>query len=159
MSWDQIAENLMSLEFFYKQFDELTISELYQILQLRSDVFVIEQDCIYRDMDDKDQIAIHVLGKQGNHVVAYARFFAAGDYFEGACSFGRVVNAIRLRGQGIGKLLVARCIEQCQQRWPGVKIEISGQLYLEKFYQSFGMHPQGAIYLEDGIEHKRFILA
>ena len=141
-----------------KKFAALTLDELYGLLKLRIDVFVVEQNCLYPDLDDKDQRALHLLGQENDQVVAYARLFAPDDYFKSHVSFGRVATAQSIRGQGIGCDLVKQAIAACQSAWPGQTIEISGQYYLKKFYLSLGFQAHGDLYLEANIEHMRFLL-
>lgn len=145
----------------WKSYDyiHLTAQHLYDIFKLRQDVFIIEQQCIYPDIDGKDTKALHLMGYDAEQLVAYARLFAPNDYFADHCSFGRLATAQSARGKGIGKELVIRCIELCKQHWPNSTIEISGQYYLLDFYRNLGFKPVGDIYLEDDIEHMRFLLS
>ena len=142
------------MEFHVKSFSELTVSELYQILQLRSEVFVVEQDCVYQDIDFKDQKALHVLGYKNNTIIAYTRIFKPGDYFENA-SIGRVVVKKIERKYGYGHELMKVSIEAIKDAFHQQKITISAQLYLKKFYESHGFIQVGETYLEDGIPHIR----
>lgn len=142
------------MEFHVKSFSELTVSELYQILQLRSEVFVVEQDCVYQDIDFKDQKALHVLGYKNNTIIAYTRIFKPGDYFENA-SIGRVVVKQIERKYGYGHELMKVSIEAIKDSFHQEKITISAQLYLKKFYESHGFIQVGETYLEDGIPHIR----
>lgn len=121
-----------------KTFEELTIAELYAILHLRSEVFVVEQHCNYQDMDYADQQAIHVQGytEQGK-LGAYTRVFAAGVKFDEA-SIGRVVSAAAVRGTGAGRLLMQKSIAVLEELYGKVPIRIGAQLYLKKFYESLG---------------------
>lgn len=142
------------MEFQIKQFSELSIFELYQILQLRSEVFVVEQDCVYQDIDFKDQKAIHILGFKNEKIIAYTRIFKPGDYFENA-SIGRVVVKENERKFGYGHELMKVSIEAIKSKYHQEKITISAQLYLKKFYESHGFIQIGENYLEDGIPHIR----
>ena len=142
------------MEFNVKSFSELTVSELYQILQLRSEVFVVEQDCVYQDIDFKDQKALHVLGYKNNTIIAYTRIFKPSDYFENA-SIGRVVVKQIERKYGYGHELMKVSIEAIKDSFHQQKITISAQLYLKKFYESHGFIQVGETYLEDGIPHIR----
>lgn len=135
-----------------KSFNELSTSELYSLLQLRTEVFVVEQDCVYQDIDDKDQKALHVLGIKNNNIVAYARIFKAGDYFDDA-SIGRVVVKKGERKFGFGKNITIASIEAITNNFGASKIHISAQKYLIKFYSDLGFKQVGAEYLEDGIPH------
>lgn len=146
----------MEINFEVKRFDELSLQELYEILQLRAAVFVVEQDCVYQDLDGKDYKAIHVIGKKGNKIIAYTRIFAAGLYFDNA-SIGRVVVADEMRKYGYGHNLMSESIKAVTKLFGTSKIEISAQVYLEKFYKNHKFIPIGEGYLEDGIPHIRMI--
>jgi ElaA protein len=139
-----------------QKFDDLNPSDLYELLTLRSAVFVVEQQCVFLDMDNKDQQSWHLLGKINNQLVAYTRLLPAGLAY-GSCSIGRVVTAAAVRRTGVGKLLMEESIKYCEKLFGRGTIEIGAQLYLEKFYQSFGFIREGEIYLEDGIEHIHMI--
>jgi ElaA protein len=136
-----------------KNFEAFEIDELYDVLQLRSQVFVVEQDCVYLDIDGKDRKALHVIGKndQGT-VVAYTRLFKAGDYFEKA-SIGRVVVAENARAFGYGHDIMKASIVAIKEHYQTTAIKISAQTYLQKFYNSHGFTQIGEEYLEDGIPH------
>jgi len=140
------------LKIFEKSFVELTTSQLYEILQLRSEVFVVEQDCVYQDIDFKDQKAIHVIGYKNDKIVAYTRIFKAGDYFKEA-SIGRVVVNKNERKFGYGHVIMERSITAIKEYFNESIIKISAQLYLKNFYQSHGFIQVGEEYLEDGIPH------
>jgi len=146
------------MNFQTKTFKELTTTELYQILQLRSEVFVVEQNCVYQDIDFKDQKSLHVLGYKNDEIVAYTRIFKGGDYFENA-SIGRVVVAIEERKFGYGHQLMKYSIEVVHQKLNTREITISAQLYLKKFYETHGFSQVGEGYLEDGIPHIRMDLS
>lgn len=135
-----------------KSFEELNTVELYDLLQLRSEVFVVEQDCVYLDIDGKDQKAYHVLGYFNDKLVAYTRIFKAGDYFETA-SIGRVVVAKNERINGYGHDIMKASIAFISQSLKSNTIKISAQTYLKKFYNTHGFIQEGEGYLEDGIPH------
>jgi len=137
-----------------KKFDELALNELYQILQLRSQVFVVEQDCVYQDIDSKDQKALHIIGKEGSKIIAYTRFFKAGDYFKNI-SIGRVVVYKANRKEGLGKEIMLASINLAIKNYEGGIIELSAQTYLKQFYNDLGFIESGEEYLEDGIPHIR----
>lgn len=139
-----------------KTFEELSNTELYQIMRLRSEVFVVEQDCIYQDLDNKDQKALHVLGVKNQNVVAYTRVFMPGDYFKNT-SIGRVVVEKEERKFGYGKVIMETSLEEIKKRFPESSIELSAQTYLIKFYNDLGFKTTGEEYLEDGIPHIRMI--
>jgi ElaA protein len=142
------------MDFKIKLFNEFTTYELYQILQLRSEVFVVEQDCVYQDLDFKDQKALHVFGVKNDKIVAYTRIFKPGDYFENA-SIGRVVVQENERKFGFGHDVMKASIKAVKTHFKVDKITISAQVYLKKFYESHGFHQVGEGYLEDGIPHIR----
>ena len=132
-------------------FDLLSSEQLYELLRLRSEVFVVEQECIYQDIDNKDQKAIHVLGHVENELVAYTRVFGPGDYFNEA-SIGRVLVKSEHRVFGYGKQIVQKSMDWLIEAYKQ-PIRISAQTYLEKFYSDLGFLSEGETYLEDGIPH------
>ena len=144
----------MSLEILWeiKSFEQLLVTDLYQILQLRSHVFVVEQNCVYQDIDGKDEKALHVLGTFENKIVAYARLFKPDDYFINA-SIGRVVVHPEVRAKKWGQLLMTTAINGVATKFGVSKITIPAQLYLQKFYESLGFVTVGNSYLEDDIPH------
>lgn len=136
-----------------KPFNELTIDELYAILHLRSEVFVLEQHCVYQDMDYSDQKALHLMGvDDSGRLLAYTRIFAPGIKFKEA-SIGRVVTSPLARGQGTGRELMERSIEALQRHFGKTPIRIGAQQYLQRFYTSLGFEQASDTYLEDGIAH------
>ncbi|WP_291870943.1 GNAT family N-acetyltransferase [Maribacter sp.] len=140
------------LEIKTKTFQEFTTEELYKILQLRSEVFVLEQDCVYQDIDNKDQSALHIIGTKNGEIVAYTRIFAPGLYFKDA-SIGRVVVKQSERKYGYGKVVMEASIKAVKTHFNQIKIHISAQEYLIKFYTSLGFKQVGEGYLEDNIPH------
>jgi len=142
----------MQIEWRLKTFNELTPGELYAILQLRIEVFVVEQNCPFQDADDKDQPSWHLMGYQGNKLVAYTRLVPAGVAYEQP-SIGRVVTSPAVRGQGAGKLLMERSIGTLYELFGPTPIKIGAQLYLKRFYELLGFEQISDVYLEDGIEH------
>lgn len=140
-----------------KPFAELTPQQLYAILRLRSEVFVVEQQCIFQDMDNKDQHCFHFMGWQGDVLVAYTRLVPPGISYA-LPSIGRVVSSPLVRGSGIGRELMQKSIEQVKLRWGTYDIKIGAQLYLKQFYESLGFIAASSIYLEDNIEHIEMIL-
>ena len=139
-----------------KTFSELNTDELYQILRLRTEVFVVEQNCVYQDLDNKDQKAIHIYYKENDEIVAYTRIFKSGDYYKNP-SIGRVVVSKKKRRKELGKKIMISSIEYIKKNLKGDKIELSAQKYLDKFYKDLGFHKTGKDYLEDGIPHQRMI--
>ena len=139
-----------------KTFQELTNNELYAILRLRSEVFVVEQDCVYQDLDDKDQKALHVLGFKEDLLVAYTRLFKPGDYFEEA-SIGRVVVAKNQRQYKFGYDIMNASVKAVSNYFKTNSIKISAQCYLKNFYNNLGFKEIGEEYLEDNIPHVAMI--
>jgi len=141
----------MALKFKIRRFNALSAGEMYSMLQLRSEVFVVEQNCVYQDIDGKDRKAIHLLGEFEGELVAYARLFNPGDYFEQA-SIGRVVVRQKFRDRNFGHDLMREAIAVLGELGE-TRITISAQLYLKKFYESHGFVAVGESYLEDDIPH------
>ena len=138
-----------------KAFDELDLRELYAILQLRSEIFVIEQNCVFQDMDDLDLVAYHVMAWSADGVlVAYTRYFENLDGFQ---SIGRVVVKKSHRQIKLGELLMEKTISFLQTAFGLQPIKIGAQLYLERFYEKFGFKRASEVYLEDGIPHIKMI--
>jgi len=142
----------MKPKFEIKPFKTLSLSELYQILQLRSEVFVVEQNCVYQDIDGKDEKALHLLGVYDGVLVAYARLFQPGDYFEFA-SIGRVIVKQNYRDKKWGHDLIREAIKGISEQFGTSEITISAQLYLQRFYENHGFVQTSEMYLEDDIPH------
>jgi ElaA protein len=142
-----------------KSFNELSLHQLYDALKLRVDVFVVEQTCYYPDLDgeknqlDRDQETLHLLGYQGDILVAYLRILAKGQRYDNYISIGRVATAKQARGSGLGHELMLEGLKMCQQHFPNQSIKISAQKHLIKFYQYHGFEQVSSIYLEDNIPH------
>lgn len=146
------------LNWVLKSFSDLTTTELYTILQLRSEVFVVEQRCIYQDIDNKDQSCHHLMGlDQTGKLIAYARIVPPGISFNEA-SIGRVLTSFDVRRKQYGIELLKISIEQTRKLYPNHSIRIGAQTYLIRFYNSFGFIEQGESYDEDGIEHIEMLL-
>lgn len=142
----------------FKPFDQLTQPELYAILRLRSEVFVVEQNCVFLDMDNKDEYCEHIMAWQGSLLAAYSRIVPAGiSYVES--SIGRIVTSPAARGSGIGRELLVKSIDCLYTLYGKCDIRIGAQYYLKNFYTSFGFVQKGEIYLEDGIEHIEMLLS
>lgn len=135
-----------------KSFQELTNQELYQILQLRTEVFVVEQNCVYQDMDGKDIKALHVTGTKKNEILAYTRIFKPGDYMDYA-SIGRVVVRKSARQGGYGKEIMLASMKAIKDNFNATIIHLSAQTYLQKLYNELGFTAVGETYLEDDIPH------
>ena len=142
----------MNIRWLLKPFHELSPAEMYELLKLRSEVFVVEQNCVFLDMDDKDQASYHLLGYDEEKLVAYTRLVPPGIAYEEP-SIGRVVTSPQVRRSGAGKKLMERSITEIQNLFHPSSIRIGAQLYLQRFYESFGFEKCSDVYLEDGIEH------
>jgi ElaA protein len=146
------------MNWYTKSFPELSIEELYKILQLRSAVFVVEQNCPYQDMDDKDRKAIHLWSSDNDeNVTAYSRLLPAGISYPEP-SIGRVATAATIRNTGLGRVLMQKAILYIHDNWNRPAIRISAQLYLDKFYTSLGFESVSEPYLEDDIPHVEMLL-
>ncbi|GAA4505671.1 GNAT family N-acetyltransferase [Hymenobacter ginsengisoli] len=143
----------MTISWTTKPFEALTLAELYALLQLRSEVFVVEQTCPFQDIDGQDQVAYHLLGHTSTgELAAYARLFEAGRSYA-QVSIGRVVTSPRYRRAGLGRQLLTQALAECEARFGAQPIKIGAQQYLQAFYESFGFVQQVEGYLEDGIPH------
>lgn len=140
------------MNFEFKTFKELNLGELYEILQLRAEIFVVEQNCVYNDLDDLDKLAVHQLLKKNGEIVAYSRLLKPGTRFA-ECSIGRVIVKQTERGTGLGIELMKEAKKFILQEWKATKIKISAQKYLRKFYEDLGFEVVTDEYLEDGIPH------
>ena len=140
------------MEITVKSFEELSINELHDLLKLRSEIFVVEQNCVYLDIDGKDQKALHVMGTIGNARVAYTRCFPPGEYFEEA-AIGRVSVNQAHRSGGYGHQIMKASMQAIDKKFKTKTIKLSAQTYLIPFYESHGFESMGEEYLEDGIPH------
>jgi len=135
-----------------KTFEDLTPLELYKILQLRNEVFIVEQNCPYQDMDNKDLRAFHLMGMRNDTLLAYSRLLSPGISYSES-SIGRVVSSPSVRKTGIGKELMEENIKRIRDLFHTDTIRIGAQQYLKKFYEYFGFFQEGPSYLEDNIPH------
>ena len=142
----------MQIDWTLKNFSELTPYELYAVMQLRNQVFVVEQNCVFQDADDKDQDCYHLMGFTDSKLGAYTRLVPPGVIYP-EISIGRVVTSPAVRRGGAGRQLMKKSIESCYELFGQMPIKIGAQLYLKKFYESFGFDQISEVYLEDGIEH------
>lgn len=144
-----------------KRFEEFTVTELYEVLALRQQVFVVEQNCVYQDLDGLDDKAIHIFMKDQdqNRIIAYARIFPPGVVNDHKAVIGRVVVHEEFRNKGLGNRIMVESIEFCKRTYTGQDIKISAQTYLESFYTALGFVDTGVHYLEDGIPHMAMILS
>lgn len=148
----------MQVNWSYKKFDELSVTELYAILQLRNEVFIVEQNCVYQDIDGKDKKSFHLMAFDEEELTAYCRILPPGVSFT-ETSIGRVITSPRYRGKGIGVSLLEKAIEHALESYTSKQIKIGAQLYLKKFYESFGFIQTSEVYLEDDIEHIDMLLS
>jgi len=144
--------NNISYKWICKSFEDLTPAELYAILQLRNAVFVVEQNCVFQDADDKDQLCFHLMAWHNESLAAYTRLVPAGISFK-EISIGRVATSSHYRKLGLGRELMNHSIETIWKLFGRDNIRIGAQLYLKKFYESLGFNQVSEIYLEDDIEH------
>ncbi len=135
-----------------KTFEELSKLELYELLKLRAEIFVVEQDCVYNDLDDRDQFGMHVIGRINNEIAAYARVLPVNIRFQ-EVSIGRVVVASKHRGRSLGKNIMQTCINYVCSDGNNDNIRISAQCYLKRFYSELGFEVVSEEYLEDNIPH------
>ena len=142
----------MQIHWLLKKFEELTPYQLYVILQLRNEVFVVEQNCVFQDADDKDQDSYHLMGFHNNRLIAYTRLVPAGISYEEP-SIGRVATSPSVRRSGAGKELMQQSINALYNLFGQQPIKIGAQLYLKRFYESFGIKQVSDVYDEDGIDH------
>ena len=141
------------IEWKEQKFSDISTKEFYEIFKFRCEDFVVEQEILYNDFDYKDYNAIHLSGFINGKLMAYARIFDKGDYYENNPGFGRVAVEEKKRGNSYGKELVKKCIEVCEKNFESKEIKISAQEYLEKFYLDLGFEFRGERYMEDGIPH------
>jgi len=145
------------IKWVLKHFNDLSVSELYAIMQLRNEVFVVEQNCVFQDADNKDQGSHHLMGWDNQMLVAYSRIVPPGIAYDSFPSIGRVVTSPTMRNTGIGKILMQQSIEELQKLFGKSSIKLGAQLYLKKFYESFGFVQSSEVYMEDGIPHIEMI--
>ena len=148
----------MNIRWYYKTFDKLSPNELYQLLRLRSEVFVVEQNCVFLDADNKDQGCLHCMGWVNDELAAYARIAEPG-YIYTEASIGRVATSPAHRMKGLGRELMQQSIDICRSLFGNTEIKLGAQYYLKEFYGSFGFVAIGDTYIEDGIKHIYMLLA
>ncbi len=141
------------MEWVAKPFGELALEELYGVLRLRAEVFVVEQACTYQDLDGLDRAAVHLAGVEEGALVAYARWYEEGDHVR----LGRIVTSPRVRGRGLGRRLVTEALQRIADEHPGRPVLIHAQAYLEGFYRGLGFERRGEPFEEDGIPHVAMI--
>lgn len=141
------------INFVWYQFEELKTAQLYDILSLRQDVFILEQRCFYQDIDYKDQAALHLLGIKGDKVIAYLRFFPRGTLYADEASFGRIITHSNYQKMGLGRLMMTNLLEYFDENYPKDTMLINAQYYLKSFYETFGFQAIGDEYDDEGIMH------
>ncbi len=146
----------MEINFKCELFENLSVQQLRFIYQLRAEVFVVEQNCAYCDVDETDELAYHLFALENQKVMAYARLIPAGITYT-TCSIGRVVIHPSWRKQKLGQALMHTAIKKCIDLFNTDSITISAQLYLQRFYENLGFNPVGDVYLEDNIPHLKMI--
>ena len=152
------------IQFTCKPFADLTVYELYDIMALRQEIFIIEQNCPYLDADGKDLKGWHLMGRQISDentegvLVVYTRLLPKGVSYHDYASIGRVVSSASVRGSGAGKILMQESIKMMEKLYPNEPVKIGAQTYLLKFYESLGFESTGEEYLEDDIPHTTMIL-
>ena len=139
------------------KYQDLSPDRLYEILKLRSEVFVVEQKCAYQDLDNKDEKALHLVGEENNKIIAYTRIFKKGEFFKHSC-IGRVLVKKEYRNKNYGRKIMKSSIDRLKKDPKEEKIELSAQKYLLKFYSELGFEKEGEEYLEDNIPHVKMIL-
>lgn len=148
----------MNIRWHCKAFENLTPGELYQIIRLRNEIFVVEQNCVFQDADNKDQHCLHFMGWINDNLAAYTRLAPPGHIYKEA-SIGRVITSPAYRNKGLGHELMKKSIEECKKHFGNTAIKIGAQYYLKHFYASLGFEQVSDIYLEDGIEHIYMLLS
>ena len=149
----EICTMEQAIDWQWRKFEELTAAEIYAVYKLRQDVFIVEQNCVYPDIDGKDPKALHLLGWKGKQLVATLRLFESYDEYDGAVSFGRVCTELSMRKLGTGKLLLGEVMRYIENNLADRVVQIGAQLYLKRFYQGFGFEQVSDVYDEDGIDH------
>ncbi len=144
------------MEWLVSSFEQLTLQQLYDVLRLRSEVFVVEQDCVYQDIDNLDTQCIHVMAYAGKSLEAYGRIIPP-NIERPEVVLGRIVTSQNVRGKGYGKDLMKRMMEYSQKNYGGIDVFLMGQTYLERFYQEFGFKTISDSFLEDGIPHVNMV--
>tara|TARA_Y100000746_G_C15337125_1_gene380223 strand:+ start:30 stop:473 length:444 start_codon:yes stop_codon:yes gene_type:complete len=146
------------MKFYIKKYNDLTLDNLYDLLSLRQSVFVVEQNCPYEDVDQKDKICFHLLGYKNKELIAYSRIFPPDSFYKESVSIGRIVVLKSYRKKGIGLSLINESLNFVESNFGKINIRIEAQSYLKEFYSKFGFKIISDEYLEDGIPHFSMIL-
>jgi len=157
MSQDAEPKESVAVTWQWANYSDLTRDQLLAALALRQDVFIVEQNCPFHDIDGLDQQALHLLGWFDGRLIATLRLFPQFEEYNNRCSIGRICTHRDFRRFGVGRELVAEGLAYIDQHWPEQETEIGAQLYLERFYQSFGFQRSSDVYDEDGIDHIHMI--
>ena len=146
---------------FDRTFEQLSVDALYQLIKLRLEAFVVEQNCPYQDLDNKDTLTTtrHLYIRDGDQLIAYARCLAPGVRFDQGAAIGRVVVASQYRRRGYARVIVQEAIASCRQQWPDVPVMLSAQVYAMELYRGLGFEPTGLPYEEDDIPHQDMVLS
>lgn len=144
------------MDCFFKKFNELSPDELYGILQLRAEVFVVEQNCVYNDLDGRDRMAYHLFLKNDDEMVAALRILPEDVAFEDM-AIGRLIVKRQYRGRKIALKMMKKAMDHIINDLNKERIRLSGQAYLVEFYEGLGFHKVSDVYLEDGIDHFEFL--
>jgi len=147
-----------TIEWTWKKFDDFSSADLYALLAARIEVFVVEQECPYQELDGRDRDAYHLCGTGQNGLAAYLRLLPPGSHHPEP-AIGRVMSVAGSRGYGLGRELLVRGIRGCREYFPGQTLRVSAQAHLESFYESLGFVTCSAAYDEDGIPHIDMLLA
>jgi ElaA protein len=140
------------IRWHFAPFGELTPQQIHDLYRLRVEVFIVEQNCVFQDVDGVDPRCFHLLGYSGDALVAYARLLPAGVKFDDP-SIGRVITSPAVRRSGMGRVLMSEAMQRASRLWPGRQLRIGAQAHLERFYNEFGFVKVGEPYDEDGILH------
>lgn len=141
------------INFIWYKYEELNTAQLYDILSFRQDVFILEQQCFYRDIDYKDQQAMHLLGIKENQLIAYLRFLPRGTAYADEASFGRIITHSKHKKRGLGKLIMKNLLDYFDSTYPKDTMLINAQCYLQSFYEGFGFKTIGDAYDDGGVMH------
>ena len=149
---------MTAIDWQWYRFDDLTPSLLYRVVKLRQDVFILEQQCFYSDLDNQDQHALHLLGQRDEQVVAYLRIIPLQQEGTDWHAIGRVLTASSVRGEGVGRTMMVKALEYLAETAPEARVQLSAQLYLQDFYSSIGFVAISDPYDDDGIMHIDMVL-
>lgn len=148
----------MSLKYTCYSYEQLSKDHLYEVMKLRQEVFIVEQNCPYLDADGNDNIAFHLLGLDSKgEILAYTRLLPKGSSYKDYCAIGRVLTSMKIRKKGEGYILMKESIALCKKLFPNQALKISAQSHLDRFYQNLGFQPTGEEYLEDDIPHQAMV--